>query len=923
MRQRMLTTLGRWAGEKTWWMLAFVVVATMILGAMAGQLKMTMDLTSLLPGDDPMVDEFNYITEEFNGASTIFIVIEGEPDDMVAYADHVSPLIKDLEGWIETEGSSEVKSEYRVAMDNVTAGKAEYAGHYIERVEYRQLVDFMRNHGLMLVKPKDLENMREVYTDPNLLPFLTNLNNSLEKEYIQSEEKISTTQREFMAVAFLDGIESWVDLTSAALLDQDYDASLAPAAADAIGLGVPYFTSPDRTMMLVMVEPTFNIMEMDHVLPVINGIEELVKAAAPEFNVKAGLAGGMALGRDEYVAGMEDSFLLTILALVAVFVLFVVTFRMLSSPILAMLNLIIGITWAMGVAWLLVGVLNMFTAMMAVVLVGLGIDFSIHIISVFAEHLNKGVESKQAMVQTLQKVGSGIMTGGFTTAAAFLTLMIGRSKGISEFGLVCGMGLIVVMISTLIIVPTLIMARQRYRDFRGKVIKQTRDITYAPVGRLGQSIYDHWKVSLAGMIVLTGFFVLMASRLTMDYNYLNMEPVGLESIELGDKVIEKFNFSPDVTMMTAKSLDENQRFTEKAKGKAHVSYVESITDYLPMAAEQARRKPGILEIAASMGRSRVASTVTAAEWQTIRTELERLEMNVIEMQDMAFMGGQDNVDAKATRLVGNPDQPEVLGSLSSFIGRLDEQSVSLDRLSRLNRDFGEEYRDVVLDMADTTTITLEMLPSIIRDKHVSRDGSRYLLTIYPKGNVWDIEYLSAFAEEMLDITPAIAGTPPMFYFLLQQVGEDGRRASLLTILVVLLFLWADFRSLKHAILAMIPLVFGIVWMVGFMGLTGIQITLLNIIAIPLILGIGIDDGVHIMHRYRIEGLGALDIVYRSTGKAIIITSLTTMLAFGSLVFATYRGFGSMGLALFIGVGACLATSLLVLPAVLALAERKR
>ncbi len=108
-----------------------------------------------------------------------------------------------------------------------------------------------------------------------------------------------------------------------------------------------------------------------------------------------------------------------------------------------------------------------------------------------------------------------------------------------------------------------------------------------------------------------------------------------------------------------------------------------------------------------------------------------------------------------------------------------------------------------------------------------------------------------------------------------------------------------------------------------MGLTGIQITLLNIIAIPLILSIGIDDGVHILHRYRIEGVGALDIVYRSTGKAIIITSLTTMLAFGSLVFATYRGFGSMGIALFIGVGACLATSILVLPAVLTLVERKR
>ena len=158
----------------------------------------------------------------------------------------------------------------------------------------------------------------------------------------------------------------------------------------------------------------------------------------------------------------------------------------------------------------------MMTAMMGVVLVGLGIDFSIHIISVFAEHWNKGVEAKQAIVETLQKVGAGIITGGLTTAAAFLTLMIGRSAGFTEFGLVCGVGLIVIMVSTMITMPALLMARQRYREFRGKEIKKTKDISYGPVGRIGQTIYDRWKVSLAGLLIVTGFFGIMASRLTMD-----------------------------------------------------------------------------------------------------------------------------------------------------------------------------------------------------------------------------------------------------------------------------------------------------------------------------------------------------------------------------------------------------------------------
>jgi len=226
-------------------------------------------------------------------------------------------------------------------------------------------------------------------------------------------------------------------------------------------------------------------------------------------------------------------------------------------------------------------------------------------------------------------------------------------------------------------------------------------------------------------------------------------------------------------------------------------------------------------------------------------------------------------------------------------------------------------------MADTARIVQSMLPEMIKAKYISKKCDRYLLTLYPKGNVWSIDYLETFTNEVLDISPSICGMPPMFYYLLKIIGADGKRAIMLTIVVVFLFLWADFRSIRFAIIAMLPLLFGMIWMVGFMGLTGIQLTLLNIMALPLIIGIGIDDGVHILHRYRIEGKDGINSVYRSTGKAIIITSLTTMIAFGSLVFASYGGFDSMGLALFIGVVMCLFASIFVLPTVLAVADRRK
>jgi hypothetical protein len=165
--------------------------------------------------------------------------------------------------------------------------------------------------------------------------------------------------------------------------------------------------------------------------------------------------------------------------------------------------------------------------------------------------------------------------------------------------------------------------------------------------------------------------------------------------------------------------------------------------------------------------------------------------------------------------------------------------------------------------------------------------------------------------------------PPVFAALVQVSGRDGRNAMLLTLVVVFLLLWIDFRNPLHSLMAMIPLAFGVFWMVGIMKLSGMMLTVMNVMGFPLIIGIGIDDGVHIIHRWRHEGKGKIWTVFSTTGKAIPLTSLTTMFAFGSLVFSIWRGFGHLGGALFIAVGACLLTTVIILPGIFGKIKRKK
>jgi hypothetical protein len=323
--------------------------------------------------------------------------------------------------------------------------------------------------------------------------------------------------------------------------------------------------------------------------------------------------------------------------------------------------------------------------------------------------------------------------------------------------------------------------------------------------------------------------------------------------------------------------------------------------------------------------------------QRLLEEISRLEMNVMEVQDMSILGGQDKVYLKTGLLVGVvPDtsladlqktlatvSPRIsTGILSQLRERLERaQGNDLQGLQEFQRSFAKTFKPLALQMANTQELTLDMIPQTIRDQYVGKSGDLFLITVFPKANVWNTLFLDRFTKELQGVSDRATGIPPVWKRLIDLFAEDGKLATGLALVVIFLILLGDFRTLRKASLALVPLVIGTIWMLGTMELTGLQITMVNIMAIPLIIGIGIDDGVHIIHRYQIEGRDQHQTVFASTGRAILLTSLTTMLGFGSLTFATYRGLGSMGSALFIGVGTCFLATVLVIPAVMGIVER--
>jgi len=405
---------------------------------------------------------------------------------------------------------------------------------------------------------------------------------------------------------------------------------------------------------------------------------------------------------------------------------------------------------------------------------------------------------------------------------------------------------------------------------------------------------------------------------------MNIEPEGIPSVTLQDTVLHKFDLSMDFAYLVAEDVEESRKLAETAKDFSSVAMVEDISLYLPSPEEQAERRPHIEEIRQLISNYNSQSLESSNDLNKLIEETDRLEMNIMELQVLAFLGGQDKVDNKCRVLSGDPDHEAsetIFSRLKSIFDSKDK--AILNRVNDFQDAYAGYFKSSVIQMTNVNPIRLENLPSSIVDRYGNKDRSLFLVTVLPGDNIWqDALFLNRLTDDLDKISDRVTGFPPVFRALIDIIGKDGRNAAFLTLIVVFILLWIDFRNPGHALMAMIPLGAGMIWMVGIMQIIGKQLDVMNVMAIPMIIGIGIDDGVHIIHRWRREGYQSVKTVFSSTGKAILLTSLTTMLAFGSLVFSLWRGYGSLGSALFIGVGACFFTSVFILPGIIGLIEKK-
>lgn len=621
----------------------------------------------------------------------------------------------------------------------------------------------------------------------------------------------------------------------------------------------------------------------------------IAQAEARHPETKIGLTGLPVMENDEMRVSQVSMMEASLLSLFGVACLFVAGFGGLRHPLMTVGALLLGMAWSFGYITLAVGHLNILSISFGVILIGLGIDFGVHYLARYLQLRRTAGCPNEALVQTAQAVGPGIVTGGVTTAIAFFMAGLTEFTGVAELGVIAGGGILLCLVGALTVLPAMILLSDA---------KRPKGIVPAPLDIYGwlDPLFRRPRVLLAATLSGTLLVSLGISRLWYDHNLLNLQPEGMESVELERKLLHESDQSVWFALSIAESrqdlLERKARFLELPS----VQRVEEIASLFP--SDHQQKLPIIRQIYQSLAELPERPPRIPVD--------PPADLGMVLAQSQVLMAGSPRAGRAQWQLeqvrqaLRQMPVAECYSRLSDY-----QQRMAGDLLSRLH---------TLRAMANPEPPELSDLPESLVTRFVGHDG-RFLLKIYSKGNIWDMDAMERFVCDVRSVDPRATGNPLQTYEASRQMKRSYEQAAWYALAAVLLVLYFDFRSLRYTLLAMAPLGLGMLQLLGLLGLLNIPLNPANMIVLPLILGIGVDDGVHVVHDFRLQK-GR----YRmspSTASAVLITSLTTMVGFGSLMIASHRGLQSLGRVLTIGVSCCLFTSLVMLPALLAWLTRNR
>ncbi|MDD5578520.1 MAG: MMPL family transporter [Methylobacter sp.] len=646
-------------------------------------------------------------------------------------------------------------------------------------------------------------------------------------------------------------------------------------------------------------------LDFTQIRPAENAIQSIHKAIAeiqdPNLpDVKVWVTGEIGLEDDELAGMSQGTFIASIFSVVLVCLILLVAYRSIFFMLMTFITLALGMVFCGAFAAWSVKDLNLISVAFAVSNIGLGVEYAIHFCLRYQDNLRENGGRDRAIRNTLLATSPSLLLCAGTTAIGLYAFIPTDYKGVSELGLLAGTSLFICLFITLTVLPVLLKLIPV--SVSPKPISQQPG--FLTLSEKLASLTLHYAKPITWLTCIIAILsIVLVFKVKMDFNPLNLRDPNTESVIAFKNLVKDKDTSPMTLSVLAKDEKSAELLQQKLSGLATVDKTISLFDLLPSGQED--KLAMIEEMSLVLGSQ--AQGFPSLKPETDPTESIRRMLKTI-----------DGI---------LPEKTDVyeISALKAFKKELQDILIEMDtRLQPSRKLFIEKIQTTLLGtlpsvMNELLTsfnareVTLADLPSNVKERWLSKDGL-YRIQVVPKKDLNDLNNLKEFITDVQSVAPEATDLPVMYWESMKAVIEAFQEAIAIALITIALLLYSIRRNLTDTLLVMTPLLLAGLFTMASTVITGTHINFANIIALPLLLGLGVDNGIHMVEKLRHSLSEEQNIYQSSTSRAMFYGALTTSSSFAGLAFSPHQGIASMGLVITIGIFWIMMCTFVILPA---------
>jgi hopanoid biosynthesis associated RND transporter like protein HpnN len=657
------------------------------------------------------------------------------------------------------------------------------------------------------------------------------------------------------------------------------------------------FTRP-RTF--IEVQPTLNFNDITPGADAEQAIRNTAKELklTPENGVRVRLTGPVPLSDEEFGSLKERADIMGIAMFLAVTLCLWLAVRSIRIIFCILVTLGTGLIATMALGLATVHVFNIISIAFIALFVGLGVDFAIQFSVRYRAERHAVGDLTKALSCAGRGVGVPLALAAAATAAGFFSFLPTDYVGVAELGLIAGIGMIVAFILAITFLPALIT-----------IVKppgEAERVGFAFLAPVDRYLVEHrrkviWWGAIAGVVSIV---VLSVFRLlTFDFNPLDLRDPHTESMSTLSDLMKDPDTSPNTIDVLAPNLAAADKLAERISKQPLVGQVLTLNTFIPP--EQDKKLAMIQDTSFLLD-----ATLNPIGAKTAPNDAETV--------------ASIKAAAKALRQAATTKAPKKLPAVEKT-ARADALRLAsaLDTLAAKPETFRQAASNALVPGLDTLLnelrnalqagpVNIKTMPPAMVSDWVAKDGTARI-QVSPKSNASDNKSLKRFSKDVQAITPDATGTP----IIIQESGQTIVRAfveaGVWSFIAISILLALVLRRHHDVFMTILPLVLTAILTLATCGLIGLELNFANIIALPLLFGIGVAFNIYFVVAWR---AGAKNLLTSSLTRAVIFSAMTTASGFGSLWISSHPGTASMGEMLIISLAWTLFTTLFFLPALL-------